>query len=90
MVPLAASFSANSLVAEAEMVLVSMTIRPGRALVATPPSPNKTFSTSGVSGTQRKTTSQAFATSAGEAAAAAPSATNSSTAPRLRFCTVSR
>src|SRR5690349_6373653 len=52
-------------------------------------SPRATFSTSGVSGKLVKTTSTCAATSFGECAATAPSATSSSTAPRERLWTTS-
>ena len=47
-----------------------------------------TRSTSGVSGSIVMTMVDARATSAGEPAAVAPAAASSSTAPRLRLCTV--
>ena len=71
------------------MVELSTKIKPGRPLSTIPWAPSATSSTSGESGRLVNTTSTWAATSAGEKASCAPSASSSSTAARLRLCTTS-
>src|SRR4051794_40360163 len=86
---------ANSLVATGEIELMSTTVLPGARPSATPPGPNSTVSTSGVSGTMVMITSAFSAAAAGDAHARPPAATrsagtsrrvlrNSSCPPRIR------
>src|SRR3954453_6383721 len=75
---------AKSLVATGEIELMSTTVLPGESPSATPPGPNSTFSTSGVSGTIVITTSACSAASRPEAHAPPPfSASSDGTALRL-------
>ena len=87
--PLSATSFARRSVATGEMLLMSMTTVPGVMPASTPSGPVSTRSTSGVSGSIVTTTVDARAASAGELAAVAPARASSSTAPRLRLCTVS-
>jgi hypothetical protein len=80
--------AASRSVATGEMLLMSTTTAPCCNPDTTPSGPVSTRSTSAVSGSIVMTTVDARATSAGDAAAVAPAATTSSTAARLRLCTV--
>ena len=73
--------SAKPLVATGEIELMSMTSFPAERPLATPFSPNSTFSTSGVSGTMVMTTSAFSATSVAVAQAVMPSACMSAGTP---------
>ena len=86
--PFSATSVASRSVATGEMLLMSMTMAPGCSADSTPSAPVSTRSTSGVSGSMVMTMVETRATSAGVAAAVAPAATSSSTAPRLRLWTV--
>ena len=77
--PMALSFLANSFVAIGEIELMSTTIEPGLIPSATPFLPNSTASTSGVSGTMRKTIPAFPATSFDEPQAIAPCCFSSAT-----------
>src|SRR4051812_12589379 len=76
---------AKSLVATGEIELMSTTVLPGERPSATPPLPNSTCSTSGVSGTIVITTSARSAISRPERHAVPPASTRSAGAPR-RLC----
>ena len=76
-------------VAEGEMVEWSTTTRPCRATDATPRSPVRTASTSGVSGTQMKMTSAPSAAAAGVADHVAPLLVSAFALDFVRVCTFS-
>src|SRR5439155_12554998 len=75
-------------VASGEIVDMSQTRLPGFAPTATPSSPKRTASTSGVSETIVTTMSASVAASAGVAARFAPADARDSSFARVRLCTV--
>jgi|GEM_PF-5037254 len=77
--PRATTSAATLRVTVGSMVLISTMIPPGLSPSITPSLPRMTCSTWGELGTMVHTTSEALATSFGEAAALAPSDANSST-----------
>ena len=80
--PRAARSAAIWRVTRGEMVLMSITVKPGLAPPTTPFSPRITCRTSGVSETQITTISAAAAAAAGVSATATPSSSNSGNGPR--------
>ena len=86
--PLALSCWPISTVLTGLIVLMSMTRSPAAAPSITPPSPNTTASTSGVSLTQMMVMSLAAATALGESAPAAPRSRKGSMRLAVRFQTV--
>ena len=79
--PCSASRAAMSRVAPGAIVEQSITSWPGRAPSASPPGPNRTASTSGVSETHSRTTSLAAPRPPGVAASVAPASTSSAARP---------
>jgi hypothetical protein len=82
------SFLAKSFVAIGEMELMSTTVEPGFTPSATPSFPNRTSSTSGVSGTMTKMRSETLATALLLGQETAPFATTSLTESALRSKTL--